>query len=541
MRALRVDRFQLRFDWQILPLVLSAVIGLALAYNRTAAVLQFGLFCLAVLIYLLLLNKAEPQPPQRSSLRLIVAILPTVIGVYFLLTNDWARWGEKLPFLKSITGWLASIQFGPDWIRVNPNVIGGILAVWLPLQVVALRVSRRWLQITLIGFSVLVLVLTQTRGAWLALTLAVSMAGVWYLARRVTHTTRAARGLWAVIVVAGAIVLAILLTATPLGNLLIDSSGQRPDIWRNSLALINDYPLTGLGLAGFEMAYSTYALLVHVGHTLHAHNIWLDVWLNLGPLGVIALAGMVLSAVWPRATATHWRMPALIALATLFIHGLYDDALLGYGAVGLPLLLAPLALASRSEPAAASPQTGPRRLRPEWIWWGAALIAALVMFIAPQGQSLIESNLGALTQTQAELTIYQWPEIPIQDALRRSGQVDLSTASAYYQSALQLNAYNAAANRRLGQIELAQGEYDSACQRLSRAAAIAPQQRATRQMLGECYALQGEAAQAAELWRTIDNQERQLETRVWWYDGYLGDHERAAAVSQALELAKQPQ
>ncbi len=540
MTTIRLGRGQLSFDWQILPLMLSAAIGLVLAYNRTPATIQFSLFLAAGLIYLFLLNKSEPAAPQRSILQMILALVPAVIGVYFLFTNDWVRWGEKLAFLKAVTGWLANIQLGLAWLQINPNVVGGVMAVLLPLQVTALRFSRRWIQVVLIGFSAAVLILTQTRGAWLALSLAATMGAVWQIARRLTSTQRTARVIWSIVVVLGGVALLALLTLTPLGSWLIDSSGQRPDIWRNSLALINDYPLTGHGFASFEMVYSTYALLVHVGHTMHAHNLWFDVWLNLGLLGVVSLAGLTLNAVWPRSTHSVWRMPALIALATLLLHGLYDDAWFGYGAVALPLLLMPVALATRTEPSSVPMTTArARRFQPAWVVWSAALAALAIGLITPGGRALIETNLGALAQTQAELSVYHWPEIPIQDALRQSGQVDLTPAKAHYQSALQLDPDNAAANRRLGQIELAQGQYDSACQRLARAIAVTPSQRATRQMMGECYAMQGNVSQAADLWQTIGSQESQLEIRIWWYDSYLGDNRRATALSQVLQVLGQ--
>jgi predicted Zn-dependent protease len=117
--------------------------------------------------------------------------------------------------------------------------------------------------------------------------------------------------------------------------------------------------------------------------------------------------------------------------------------------------------------------------------------------------------------------------------------VDLSPAKAHYQAALQLDPDNAAANRRLGQIELAESQYDSACQHLAHAVAVAPTQRATRQMMGECYAMQGHMSQATALWQTIDNQENQFQTRIWWYDAYLGDRARAMALSQVLQALGQ--
>ena len=95
----------------------------------------------------------------------------------------------------------------------------------------------------------------------------------------------------------------------------------------------------------------------------------------------------------------------------------------------------------------------------------------------PGSQAVIQANLGALAQARAELSVYQWPAWPIQDALRRSPEVDLAPAIAHYQAALALDPRNVAANRRLGQIELSDGQYDAARQHLEAAFAAAPGQR----------------------------------------------------------------
>ena len=88
-------------------------------------------------------------------------------------------------------------------------------------------------------------------------------------------------------------------------------------------------------------------------------------------------------------------------------------------------------------------------------------VAALAL---PSGRAVIQANLGTLAQTRAELSVYQWPAWPIQDALRRSPEVSLEPAIARYAAALALDPRNVAANRRLGQIELSKGQYDAARQ-----------------------------------------------------------------------------
>jgi hypothetical protein len=193
----------------------------------------------------------------------------------------------------------------------------------------------------------------------------------------------------------GAAVIALLLF-TPVGNRLLDLGGDRRAIWQNSVDLISDYPITGLGLAGFEMVYSTYVLLTHVGYTAHAHNLWLDMWLNQGIIGVIALAGMVLNAVWPKPSSI-WREPALLALGVILLHGLVDDP---YYGVALPVVFIPLGLLIRSDSAAALEAMAKRsKLQPALAVWLCAAVVFGVGLLAPARRATVEANLGALAQT----------------------------------------------------------------------------------------------------------------------------------------------
>jgi len=148
---------------------------------------------------------------------------------------------------------------------------------------------------------------------------------------------------------------------------------------------------------------------------------------------------------------------------------------------------------------------------------------------------MLEVNLGAVQQTQQELQAYRWPDVPIQDVLRRPESV-LVDAVAHYQQALQLDAHNAAAHRRLGQIELAREQYESACQHLAAAYAANSNLRATRQLLGECAALAGQIDRAVELWAPIDLSQGQIGIRQWWYEGYLAQPDRAAALKRAVAV-----
>jgi tetratricopeptide (TPR) repeat protein len=173
--------------------------------------------------------------------------------------------------------------------------------------------------------------------------------------------------------------------------------------------------------------------------------------------------------------------------------------------------------------------------QPAFVVWGATIGLLGIGIITPQGRALIEANAGTLGQTQAELSVYRWPEIPTQDALRRPGSADLTGTMQLYEAALALDPANVTANRRLGQIELARGLYDVACRHFSAAFAANPHQRATRQLSGECAVFSGENEQAIALWRSIDMSEGQLMARQWWYDSYLAAHDKAQQLKQAAD------
>ena len=286
------------------------------------------------------------------------------------------------------------------------------------------------------------------------------------------------------------------------------------------------------------MAYSSYSLLIHVGHTFHAHNLFLNVWLEQGLLGLVALGWLLALAVWPQPAASAWRGFALASLAVILLHGMVDDVFSGFGG-RIVVLVLPLALLARFEVASAPP---PARFR----FGGAAhysaaavagvlaLLIVTVVGVSPVRATFL-ANLGAVAQSRTELALYHWPEWSVQDELRRALRADLQPAIQYYQAALALDPGNAIANRRLGQIEISFGDYETACGHVQQAYQSAPGQRATRQLMGECDAIVGNLVGAAELWRTIDVSQGQITLRWFWYD-YLGDYERSEWVKQAMAL-----
>jgi tetratricopeptide (TPR) repeat protein len=156
-------------------------------------------------------------------------------------------------------------------------------------------------------------------------------------------------------------------------------------------------------------------------------------------------------------------------------------------------------------------------------------LAALIW--RTQVLSLAYSNLGALHQSKAELGIYSWPEWPIQDDVRRT--IDLDLPIAHYNRSLELNPENATANRRLGQIELSRGNYESAVSLLAAARSSEPGNATTSQLLAEALIVTGQEDQGQVLWSDARNAQGQLGARIWWYE-HIGEAHRAERLKKAV-------
>ncbi len=226
----------------------------------------------------------------------------------------------------------------------HPNNLGLALGrVWPLAAALALAAWRgllpRWLA-WLYGPAALLclagIAVSVSRGAWLgALAAAAVLAGP-LLARNTRH----ARLSWLLGLGAGLAVvagLALTLRGGPAGG----SGAVRLLIWREALLLIQQHPL-GLGLDQFLYYHDPQYGRSLIDPSLlgtseqfaaHPHNLLLDAWLRVGPLGVLALGWLVVRYLRTglRALRGAAELSALVALGVLaalaaaLVHGLVDN------------------------------------------------------------------------------------------------------------------------------------------------------------------------------------------------------------------------
>lgn len=517
----------------------TAVVGTWVAYDQFVAMERLALLAagLAIAYLIVWLGRIDAERTLVVG-GIVCAIVAAILGTMALLPDN-----VGLP--------------------VRDDAIAAALIVLLPLSassVVRYRQRHQWLMASVVGlltlWTLLMLLWTQERSAWLALI--VGLLGSLVVWRRFAQVRRR-KPTWLLDFFCVALV-AIGLGAYVLVITMPDLQAWLPfndrltvtkhlQLWRNALVLFQDYVFTGSGLGVTGMVFSTYVLLHHVPEYSHVHNLFLQVAIEQGLLGVLALLSM--SAATGFALATSWhignraddglRVMSMAALAAMLCHGLLDAEL--YASWLAPLLFLPFGftlVAARLDQYIIDDRRMIQRTKSRrgfgYLFGLSTVVLAVVLAFLPAVRSTFFSNLGSVAQTKAELSVYSWPDWPIQDAVRRSPAVSLEPTLADFDIALRLNSANITALRRLGQISLSRGDYVSAQHYLEEAYARAPQQATIKLLLGETLAITGQFEQGALVWRSTLIHADWLEYRRWWYV-QLNATREAAWLADAFELA----
>lgn len=111
--------------------------------------------------------------------------------------------------------------------------------------------------------------------------------------------------------------------------LLQDYSGQvRLSQWSETIKLLKDRPILGAGLSGYQTALVSYHKDTQYEIFQYPHNIFLNIWVELGLLGLIAF-GFLIYVILKNVMSLRGGQIAndaliLFTLVQIFIHGLVD-------------------------------------------------------------------------------------------------------------------------------------------------------------------------------------------------------------------------
>ncbi len=324
----------------------ACVTALAISSWQAAAPKLFGVLLGLSLVYLL-----SADPPLVARLRVLwlgLAIgLPCLIAVAALFLTEWPK-GKLLP----LDGLYTALPAGPRIVDhggrtggIGPNQIGGLLALLAPLSL-ALSLDRaksrlivRSVAALLLIFTLLVLLLVQSRSAMVGALAGLTLVGWWWLRKcawiRSTRARRVALNASAALVIVLVPAAAVLTWLAPIDS-TTDTLAGRLHIWSAGLVLIGGHLYTGIGPGHFPLALK--AIFPELGasvapHVPHAHNFTLQALLDLGLPGFALLSAVVGIAVHgivstARQASHHWfqllAVGLLGSLLAYFVYGLTD-------------------------------------------------------------------------------------------------------------------------------------------------------------------------------------------------------------------------
>ena len=390
---------------------------------------KFWLLAAGLLLYYALAN----QP--KENLRIIVgaiSFLTAGISVYFVLTYDWQNQPVDFQFLARLARWWMAYRPTLQSGVPSANTIGGLLAMLLPYPLVLGIHAWHTRQLLVFGFAGIIsvvafagLIMTSSRAAWIALTIALGCWFLWSLVGWILCSSdRFKLGklfnqrsifLCCILMVAGITIVGISNSPDNVSSLFNSMPGVRDGssrlaLYKNSLSLLQDFIFTGGGLGAFAGLYSRYILVIPNFFFGYSHNLFLDLAIEQGVFGLGAFLVVFVASIWLLFGEKHifsFRWAILASLIVIGLRGLLDDAL--YGEQGTPFLFLSIGLAL----AEMQSQTTDLKLasfikRTDWKSWvltsiGIVLIFVLISIWKPI-LARFYANLGAVQMARAELS-----------------------------------------------------------------------------------------------------------------------------------------
>jgi putative inorganic carbon (HCO3(-)) transporter len=334
--------------------------------------------------------------PGEGARRAVVGVLLGSTAAVIVVGLVGTAWFQQKVFgvgvltahLPSLADRLPRSVLAPGQAGIHPNELAGTLVLLLPapaaLLLAAPRATSRGLRAAYAlacGAGFATLLLTQSRGAWVGAAAALGCLGVGWLGRR------RGRPRWGWLVGAAGLGIGALAAFTwRLGGpaellVLLDrwfgetSSGvSRIELWGRVWLMVQDFPFTGVGLNAFPFVLDAFypTFLSAPGELIpHAHDVYLQVAMDLGVPGLAAFLALLFAAARSWAAARRaprsWRALAdgsALGLLGFCVYGLTDAIALGAKpGVFLWFLLGVIVLAERSARPLSVPAPGPPSAR----------------------------------------------------------------------------------------------------------------------------------------------------------------------------------
>ena len=507
---------------------ISAIIGVGVSYDP-----QLSLPSLTALIggYFFLYAVLDIQPKSNEFLIGTLVLAGAIMGLCFIATYSTFEYDAKVGFIHSLGQQLQLFGVG-TFGKLDRNAVASSLEGIFLLSLVMLSLRRRAWVVWLIASGVIAyaLLLTASRGAWIGLGFAIFLWG--YLRGYRQFQSLYGRVILLIVLIG---VMILMFGNTSLSNIaFLTSDSGRSDLFNNVKYLWGDTWLTGIGLGQpFTMVYSTFVLLIYVPFLRYAHNIFFQIGLGQGLLGLTSfialLVGLYLDVKANRSKVAVDQRPIFdaiwLGLTATLLHGMVDSTQF-IEFLSLPPLFILMGLTARFCPYRTTFKVQRRYL----YRIGAGLAVALLLVGLISWKSLMADfyvNKAALTLIDASLA----PNLTEMDQTKLRDQ-----ASSNLQRALAYRPEHSGAQRWLGLIDYWQEDFEAAIPYFTAAITTETDNFTLWKGLGYAYLWSGDEEMASFYLKHVPEAHSELASYAQWWRGrgYPDRSEHAIMVQRIL-------
>ncbi len=305
-----------RWRLSALLLLLAASTAVLVAPDTLAALgLWKAYFVEPILVFIVATHVLAGSERRIVNALGMSAAFVAVCGIIQSLTG----WGLPAPW--DVEGRITSIYPYPNSVGLflGPIVVLGSFACIHAWNEKRQRAAIAWFAAIIL--SIAAIALAQSEATYVALAATFVLIGLTVKKLRILTIT--------LVVLTSAIILLSPLRQTVFTKLTLhDASGEvRRSQWTETVELLKDHPFVGAGLSGYPTALEPYHTHTQYEIFQYPHNIILNIWTELGLLGLLAfalLAYQILNHSTTPSLHDSTTLPAFFALLEITIHGLVD-------------------------------------------------------------------------------------------------------------------------------------------------------------------------------------------------------------------------
>jgi O-antigen ligase len=311
-----------------LVLIFGATVALSvlISFNRADSLPVAAVYLIFAAFYFVVRSVINTRQ------KLLAAVSTLALGG--LLVSAFGLWQYVTGNFTMADYWIDEEMFGEGVARIystlaNPNMLGQYLIFIVIIAFGMLYYMKGALMklaaMGILGAAGLTMLLTHSRGAWLGLIFAM---GIFTLLRDRRLIILAVIALFAAPFVLPPEVITRFMS---IGDLTETSTWYRLSLWEGAVSVLRTFWLSGIGPGedNFAFIYHLYAL--SAAYTRHSHNFFLQVMIEYGVVGIVAVMAAV--AVFAKrqmvAGVTHTSDSARRTVAAVLLAGVAGFLLAG--------------------------------------------------------------------------------------------------------------------------------------------------------------------------------------------------------------------